>query len=475
MDWQTINKIYIIGIEGGGTSALACLLKGLGKTVSGVDEGDHFFNKLLVAKQINVFNKFTADNLPDDVDLIIYSSAFNKDNNVELKAALEKYAEFTDQAGDNIKVIPYTKAIAALFNHYQNNIAVCGTHGKTTVSAWLAFVLEQAGKDPNAIFGAQAMQLGGNHLVGKSDIFVFEADEYQNKLQNYNPHIAVLNNVEYDHPDFFKTAADYQQAFVDFVSRLPQVGKLIVNVDDAGAKAVSAQCNCEVLSYSFNSEAKYQIQAVKYNDAETNLGKQSFVLGDLGKFEIALVGKHNIANAAAVILAAKELGMAIPEINKHLVNFTGTERRLQKIGEYNGITILDDFAHHPTEIRATLDGVKQLYPNKNIVAVFHPHTFTRTKALFDDFAKSFELLQENDELIILDIYGSAREQQGGVSSQELVTRVSEVNKNINSVQNIHDLQACEGYLRNKLKPGDLLLLLGAGDLWKIGENLLAEK
>jgi len=459
MNFQETNKIYIIGIEGGGTSALARLLKSLGKEVVGVDEGDHFFSPLLKEKEITVYDHFDANHLSDDFDLIIHSSAFTSENNQEVKIALEKYPE---------KTITYTKAVALLFNDYENNVAICGTHGKTTVSAWLTWVLEQGGKKPSAIIGAKSKQLGGNSLVGLSDIFVLEADEYQNKLQNYNPKMIVLNNAEYDHPDFFKNETEYQQVFVDFVQRLPEDGKLIVNMDNPGAKQVSKQCQTKIVDYGKSDDSQFQIRDIKIKN-----GKQSFVLGNLGEFTISLAGEHNLYNASAVILTAKALGLETEEIRKHLQTFLGTERRLEKVGEYQGAIILDDFAHHPTEIRATLDGVKQLYPTERIVAVFHPHTFTRTEALFEEFAKSFELLGQNDELIILDIYGSAREKQGGVSSQELAARIKEVNNEIKAVKNISTIEECEEYLRQerKLSSNDLLLLIGAGDLWKIGKDL----
>lgn len=456
MDWNTINKIYIIGIEGGGTSALACLLQGLGKSVSGVDEGDHFFASVLQAKNISVHDRFDTQHLTDSHDLIIYSSAFNPENNPEVKLALEKYPE---------KTLTYTKALAELFNTYRDNLAICGTHGKTTVSAWLSYVLHQAGLKPNAIIGATVPQLQGNSLVNKdSQLFILEADEYQNKLANYQPRIIVLNNIDYDHPDFFQTKEAYNQVFVDFVQKLPADGVLIVNADDANAHELANHCPAKVVRYG--EVGDYAISEV------TREGHQQFfTLGNLGKFVIQLPGKHNLSNAAAVILACLELGLRPDEIRKHLATFQGADRRLQEIGTYNGAVILDDFAHHPTEIRAAIDGAKQLYPDKKLIAVFHPHTFTRTKALFADFANSFDRV---DELIVLDIYGSARETQGQVSSAELVEQIKVVNQTIKRAENIHTLEECEASLRSTLQTGDLLLLIGAGDLWEIGRNLIKQ-
>lgn len=460
MDYSKIKNIYIIGIEGGGTSALASLYVSLGYQVSGSDEGDHFFGQKLNKQGIKIYEKFSPTNLPDTADLIVYSTAYNPDNNLELKTA---------QQG-KIPVMSYPQALADLFNQRQG-IAIAGSHGKTTTTAWLGYVLQQAGLEPSLIVGSQVPQLQGASLAGQSDYLIIEADEYQNKLQYYQPKMVLLNNIDYDHPDFFATANDYLQVFIDFIKKIPTNGWLVANLDDQNiADNIKTNCPAKIITYSLtNKQGDYLAKNIDYDQTKAI---QSFTVvyhdQDLGQFTIKLAGKHNIANALAVIAASLELGLELSVLKQHLATFTGTVRRLQKIGEYNQAIILDDFGHHPTEIKATLSAVKQMYPNNKLKVVFHPHTFTRTKALFNDFVNSFDLA---DELIILDIYGSARESQGGVNSEELVEKIRLTHEQ-KKVRHIPSLTETEEYLRNNLQSQDVVLLLGAGDVFVIGQNLI---
>lgn len=450
------HKIYIIGIEGGGTSALACFYHQLGIAVSGSDQGDHFFNGILKKFGLKVFDGFDPANLPTDADLIVYSSAYTPDNNPELAAALQ----------GEIPVKTYAEALAEVFNE-KYGIAVCGSHGKTTTTAWLAFVLQKCGLDPSAIIGANCPQLQGSSLVGQSDYLVIEADEYQNKLRHYQAKIIVLQNIDYDHPDYFLSEAEYTQVFADFVSCLSSANLLIANGDDAQVMAVAKNCPSKILTYRLDQgAADYLITDIKLSDSG-----QQFTLkreSESEVYQIRLFGQHNVQNAAAVVVAAKSLGAAPETIKIALAEFAGTERRLQKLGEYRGVVILDDFAHHPTEIRATLQAVRQLYPDNKLVAVFHPHTFSRTKALFNEFLQCFTGV---DELIVLDIYPSAREKGGQISSEDLVVKMQAA-QSVFPVLYIPDITACVAYLRGKLNGGEVLLLLGAGDVYRIGRELL---
>ncbi|MFH0951040.1 MAG: UDP-N-acetylmuramate--L-alanine ligase [bacterium] len=456
MDYTKIKKVYIIGIEGGGTSSLACLYKNMGLAVSGSDEGDHFFADVLKTANIPVFDKFSATNLPSDADLIVYSSAYHQGSNAEMTAAL----------ASGKTILSYAETIADLFKQ-KFGIAVCGSHGKTTTTAWLGYVLHQAGLEPSMIVGAKVLQLPAG-LIGQSDYLIVEADEYQNKLRLYEPKITLLNNIDYDHPDYFLTREDYEQAFVDFLKKMPAEGVLIANNDDEAIKRlVPHNFVGRLITYSLTDDTTDYLATDIRLDNVTQHFKVSQAGKLLGECTIGLLGQHNVSNALAVIAVCLHLGLDWNTITQHLAAFLGTARRLQALGEFNGVVVLDDFGHHPTEIKATISAVRQLYPEKRLVVVFHPHTFSRTKALFNDFLTCFTNV---DELIILDIYASARETANIISSAELVEKIKEQDSRID-VKYIPTLAGAEDYLRNNLKPDQVLLLLGAGNIFEIGYHL----
>ncbi len=460
----------MIGIKGVGMTMLAQFLVAKDIEVSGSDTKEKFMtDKVLKNSGIKVIENFSANNIPADTNLIIYSSAYNKDNNTEM------------QAIENLKIekLSYAEALGQIFNNHYG-IAVVGSHGKTTTTAWLGYVLEKANLAPNVLVGAMVPQFGGNALVGRSDYFVIEADEYQNKLKYYNPRVVLLNNIDYDHPDFFPTVADYNQVFIEFIEKIPSKGFLVANFDDPTIRKIAnVNSRAKVISYAINEVSDYVAYDIKsFNGKEffkvkivvdeTEDDEEAVANKELGDFSIQLIGKHNIYNALAVIATCIELNIDLVKIRKYLEEFSGTARRMEIMGEHNGAIIIDDYAHHPTEIKATLSGIEKLYPQKNKIVVFHPHTFTRTKALLNDFAKSF---LDADELIILDIYGSAREIQGGVSSEELVRKIKEVNNKI-KVQYIPTQKEAENYLRKQASIGDVIILMGAGDVFRIGEKLI---
>ncbi|MFA5155390.1 MAG: UDP-N-acetylmuramate--L-alanine ligase [Patescibacteria group bacterium] len=470
---QTAGKkdIYFIGVKGVGMTMLAQFLARQGHRVSGSDTAETFMtDSVLRSARIKVYSPFSAKNMPADIDRIVYSSAYNERNNPELGFIAQEARRFK-----NIPVLPYAVALGEVFNqHY--GIAVCGSHGKTTTTAWLGYVLWRAGQRPNVLVGARVPQFRGSSLTGRSRQLVAETDEYQNKLQYYRPRGVILNNIDYDHPDFFRTKAAYVKVFADFLKKIPAAGFLIINRRDALSRQISRHCAGRIISYDLvTGDYGHGADYLAY-DRKTTKGGQSFQLAyqgrPLGEFKIGLWGEHNILNALAVIAAARRLGVSWPLIKRHLAGFKGIERRAQALGSYRGALIVDDYAHHPTEIKAALDGLRSRYPGKRLITVFHPHTFTRTKALFSDFRRSFAA---TDELIILDIYGSAREQQGGVSSRQLAQAVREFNRTRRSVQpvrHIPDIPAAVAYLRRHLKSGHILVLMGAGDVFRIGQKLL---
>lgn len=472
---KKFKNIYFIGLKGVGMTMLAQFLAARGNKVSGSDVSDTFMTDVVLRRAgLKIFSPFSPKNIPTDLDLIIYSSAYNPKNNSELAYITKNPARFR-----NIRLLSYAEALGEIFNQHEG-IAVCGSHGKTTTTAWLGYVLQQAGKDPNVLVGSRVPQFKGSSLVGRSRLFVAEADEYQNKLRYFKPRGVVLNNIDYDHPDFYKTPAAYEKAFADFLRKIPKKGFLIMNNRDAASRRIRKYCRGRIISYGLATDpvADYVASAVRAK-GDAQIFKLTYRGRALGEFKIRLGGEHNILNALAVIAAARELKVPPAAIRKGLAAFRGTARRAEILGRYRGALIIDDYAHHPTEIKATLQGLRVRYPRKNLITIFHPHTFTRTKALFKDFVRSFA---DTDELIVLDIYGSARETQGGVTSAQLVAAIKEYDQGTRpaaasrhqpSVRHIPTLAAAANYLRRRLKSQDVLILMGAGDVFRIADNLLS--
>lgn len=452
---KSIKNIYFIGIKGVGMTALAQILKAQGKVIGGSDTREKFFtDKVLKQAKINYSEGFSPDNLPAAIDLVIRSSAYTAENNVEVAAAVKRQLPILTQA----------EALAEIFNN-KEGIAVCGSHGKTTTSALLAFVLRQAGFKPTAAIGSAVPQFKGNALTGRGKIMVIEADEYQNKLKLYQPKIVVLNNIDYDHPDWFKTPGAYQRVFADFVTKVPKNGLVVANFEDKQVRQAVKKCRCKVVSYnviySFDKQIGLVAMTGKIKDSyqyfQVWRGKEN-----LGEFKMQLIGKHNVANAAAVVAACLELKVPLTKITKALAEFKGTARRMEVLGKYRGALFIDDYAHHPTEIQATLLALRQRYPQRNIICAFMPHTYTRTKALLDNFAASFI---NADEVIILPIYASAREKRGGVSSEDLANKIGKKARYIASVN------TCASYLKQRINKNDIVVLMGAGDAFRVWDAL----
>ncbi len=464
MDLSKIKTIYMIGIKGVGMTMLAEFLAHDGFSISGSDTAETFMTDSVLQKAgIKVFQGFDESNLNEDADLVVYSTAYNETNNVELNKAIAK----------KMKVATFAQTLGEVFNG-RHGVAVCGSHGKTTTTAWLGYVLAECGIKSNVMVGAQVPQFGGASLTGDSNYLVIEADEYQNKLQYFNPKMILLNNIDFDHPDFYEDEAAYEQAFIEFIFKLPKSGILIANFDDEIVKRLSkAYCHARIIGYGKSDDADYRISGIEWDGQKQYFKLQmrdDEGLSDVGEFSILLNGEHNVHNAAAVIIAAIELNADLHLIRRAVGEFTGTARRMQKMGEFNKAIIIDDYAHHPTEIKATLQALKQKYDNKKLRIVFHPHTFSRTQALIDDFAKSFS---KADEVIVLDIYSSAREEKGEITGEQVAEYISQNLGPKKLVKYLGTLDEVEHYLRTTAMEGDLILLMGAGDVFRIGERLVS--
>jgi UDP-N-acetylmuramate--alanine ligase len=475
-----IKKVHMIGIKGAGMTALAEMLAKGGARVTGSDVPETFFtDAILRGLGIEVREAFDPANIPADTELVVYSTAYAPETNPELKAAF---------AGGK-RPVSYPEALGALMKE-RLGLAVCGTHGKTTTSALLAEVLREAGEDPSAIVGSRILQWDGGALSGGGKYFVVEADEYQNKFRHYNPFGVILTSLDWDHPDFFPTFEAYREAFVGLIRRIPAHGVLVSWGDSVAVGEAAAEGKCRRLTYGFVAGNDFQIANHRVSAiVEASAGeefsetealpeisdiRQSFeVLHEgesLGWFELQLAGRHNALNATAVIALCEFLKVDIEKVREGLRNFVGTERRFEYIGERGGVLFYDDYAHHPEEIKATLQAFRDLYPNRRLIAAFHPHTFTRTKALLADFAQSFALAHK---AVVLDIYGSAREKQGGVSSRELVELINSYSRG--KAVHMPGISEAVRDIREEMRSGDLVVTLGAGNVWEVSHALAREK
>lgn len=477
---QKTKIAYLIGIKGVGITALAQILKARGYAVSGSDVHEKFFTDAVLKRHnIRVYEGFDAKRIRKIASkngtrylllkvpgtVFIASSAYG-DANLEIAQAKKL----------GLKILSYAETVGHLFNA-KEGISVCGSHGKTTTSALLGYVFQTAGLNPSVVVGSEVPQFRGNALAGTGKHFITETDEYQNKLNYFNPKSVLLTNIDYDHPDFFKSRVVYRNTFRNFIKRLPKSGLLVACGDDPEVRKVLSATKARVHSYGLeHGELPFSyLRKLEKGDRWTagdiriKHGRWTFIAYRNGKkfgvFSLQIPGTHNVLNALGVIALADAYRISKTVLQKALAGFKGTRRRFERIGVFKGALLIDDYAHHPTEIKATLAAARQLFGKKRIIAVFHPHTYSRTKALFGDFARAFS---DADEVLILDIYGSAREQQGTVSSADLTKFASSHHKNIKHVPAIP--QAIS-YLKKHLGKNDVLITLGAGDVWRICEAL----
>ena len=458
-----MTHVHFIGIGGSGLSAIARLLLESGYTVSGSDRTLTPFADEVRKAGAKVYIGHHPRNLAG-ADSVVKSSAI-ADDNPEVRAAKRT----------GIPVYKRADFLGQLMSD-KTGIAIAGTHGKTTTTAMTAWALSELGRDPSFIVGSVMNNLGVNARAGKGKLFVIEADEYDNMFLGLKPQIAVVTSVEHDHPDFFPTLESMYSSFEEFVDHLPADGTLIACVEDVGAAALITRVRKQgknVISYSvqgemtINSPNWVQASRLKPNYR----GGFDFIvssnLGDKGvasvEVSLQVPGEHNVRNALAVLAIVDILGLSYEKAVKALNEFTGTARRFQLRGEVDGISIFDDYAHHPTEIKATLAGARARYPERRIWAVWQPHTYSRTQALFLEFARAFK---DANEVIVTEVY-AAREPQQNFTSAEIVSTMPHL-----SARYIRTLPEVTNYLFANLQPGDVVLVLSAGDADQISTDLL---
>ncbi|MEX1071501.1 MAG: UDP-N-acetylmuramate--L-alanine ligase [Anaerolineales bacterium] len=450
------ESIHFVGIGGTGLSAIARVLLERGEHVTGSDREDSALAQNLRAAGARITIGHDAKNINGAVR-VIRSSAVG-DDNVEVQAAHQK----------RIPVLKRAQFLNEILED-QQVIAVAGSHGKTTTSAMVAWILTALNQRPGFILGSVAANLGTNASAGKGRLFVIEADEYDYMFLGLDPEIALVTNVEHDHPDMFPTEAEFQNAFRQFVDRIKPEGKLIICMDDAGAVELMEYAKRKgkaILSYAHShSVSDYHLEIKSQNGSENmfsvNRGKHV-----LAEVKLQLPGMHNALNALGALVVADTLGLNIREAALALGDFRGTERRFDVRGEAGGVVVVDDYAHHPTEIRATLAAARARFPQRRIWALWQPHTFSRTDTLRDDFAKAFS---DADLILVTDVYAAREKEPKGFDISGFVKSIQHSNARF-----VPTFASAKALLADELKSGDVLIVMSAGDAINLSAEVFTD-
>ena len=448
--------IHFIGIGGISMSGLAELLLQEGFRISGSDNKRSDLTENLEKSGATIFYGQRASNIQDDLDLVVYTAAIHADN--------PEYAEVIRR---NLPKLTRAELLGQIMKNYETPIAISGTHGKTTTTSMVSQILLEGKKDPTLSVGGILKAINGNFKIGHSGLFVTEACEYTNSFLSFFPKIGIILNIEEDHLDFFKDINDIRHSFHQFAELLPSDGALIINADIDHYEEITAGLPCKVITFAQHGSADYTAANITYGDdacATFDLMEHDQKTDTIS---LHVPGEHNVANALAAIALAELLSIDSTTIKKALMTFSGTDRRFEYKGEIGGVTIIDDYAHHPTEIRATLSAV-QNYPHKTAWCVFQPHTYTRTKAFMDDFASAFSLA---DKVVLADIYAARETDTLGISSKDLQEKIQELGTDAYYFSSFDEI---ENFLLENCIHGDLLITMGAGDIVKVGENLLGK-
>lgn len=454
IDFHHPVHVHFIGIGGISMSGLAEILLKEGFTISGSDTKESPLTDHLTAKGATIFYGQKASNIIDGIDVVVYTAAIHEDNE-----------EFMEAKRRQLPCLSRAELLGQLMGNYQTPIAVSGTHGKTTTTSMLSHILLCGKTDPTISVGGILKAIGGNIRVGNSDVFVTEACEYTNSFLHFLPKISIILNIEEDHLDFFKDIQDIRNSFHEFARLLPADGTLVINGNIERTEEITGDLCCQVITYGDRPEFDYSAANYTYDES----GNISFDLLEKGtcldRITLSVTGEHNVQNALGAIAVSRLLGLSLKTIKEGLLSFTGTDRRFEYKGILNGFTIVDDYAHHPTEIAATL-AASAHYPHRETWCVFQPHTYTRTKAFFDDFAKA---LCAVDHVILADIYAARETDTLGISSEQLAARIRELGTDAYYFPSFEEI---ESFLLDHCQKGDLLITMGAGDVVNIGESLL---
>lgn len=446
------KKVHFIGIGGISMSGLAAVLLNSGFKVSGSDAKDSQIIDKLKTSGAEIYIGHKKENI-NDVDLIVYTAAIPSDN-PELLLAKEK----------NIQLMDRAEFLGHIMKGHKYNVAVSGTHGKTTCTSMLSHVTIDGNLDPTILVGGELDIINGNFRIGNSEYFLTEACEYKRSFLKFFPYVGVILNIDADHLDCYKDIDEISETFEKFSKLIPSDGYLVGYGEDPRVKDIINKCKCHTLSYGFEN-ADVTARNVTFN----KMGCASFDVyknnQHLFSISLSVPGKHNVLNALATICVSLIFNIPYDSITSGLSKCKGAHKRFEYKGEVNGVTVIDDYAHHPTEIKATLSTAKKIDHNK-VYCVFQPHTYTRTKTLFDEFTAAFD---DADELILMDIY-AAREKDTGIVSSDMLGDA--IRKRGIKCTNVHSHDEALKYVESKIGADDLLLTVGAGDVVIVGENYL---
>lgn len=457
IDLQKPCTAYFIGIGGISMSGFARLLLENGFTVKGSDSQKSNITEKLVSLGIDIVYGQKSENITKDIDFIVYTAAIHPDN-----------PEYIAAQKLGIPMMERAVMVGQVMKNYKNAIGISGTHGKTTTTSMITHVFLTAEKDPTISVGGILDAIGGNIRIGKSENFITEACEYTNSFLNFFPTAEIILNVDADHLDFFKDLDDIRQSFRKYTRLLPKDGILVISADIPDLAYFTAGLSCRVITFGLKNGAEYSADNIRFDEN----GRGIFELVHQGKptgdtIHLNVPGEHNVSNALSVIALSQYYGIPMAKIVEGLESFAGTERRFEKKGTFQGVTIIDDYAHHPTEIQATLHAAERV-PHNHLWCVFQPHTYSRTKALLKEFA---QVLSQAENLILTDIYAAREQDPGDISSRSLQEEIKKLGKEAIYLSTFEEI---EQFLLKNCIDGDLLITMGAGNVVTIGEDLISK-
>lgn len=453
MKFRKIKHIHFVGIGGIGMSGIAELLLNLGFDISGSDISNNENVERLKKLGVMIFHGHNPENIKG-CNVLVYSSAVSLDNSEIIRAK---------QMG--LPVIKRAEMLGELINLKETSIAISGTHGKTTTSSMIGSMLTYAGKEPTLVVGGLVQNLNSNSKLGEGQIIVVEADEFDRSFLSLKPTIAIVNNIELEHTDCYKDLNDLENSFLQFCQSVPFYGSVLLNIDSFSIKNIIHKIERPVTTYGMSRDAAFRAKELEFKE-----NKSTYSLfraeENLGKIHLNVPGEHNIMNSLGAVALGFELGLSFNSIKNGLLDYKGVRRRFDIKGSHNDVMVVDDYAHHPTEVSTTIEAAKKGW-NRKLIVVFQPHLYTRTKEFYKEFAKS---LEKADFIIITSIYPSREKPIPGITSKLISDNIDKTKKDV--LFNVNEVDQAITILNEIAKPGSMILTLGAGDIWRFSDRYL---